>query len=76
MEWLAASLERCILLVEPECANVFQEYGDEDGLRSARNIVQWILEHERCWIQAGYYEDWTERVARQGVGILDPGWLA
>lgn len=65
-----------LVMVKPECVNVFQEYGDEDGLRSARNIVQWILEHEHCRVQDGYYENWTERVAQQGVGVLYPEWLA
>jgi hypothetical protein len=61
--------------VKPECVNVFQEYGDEDELRSARNIVRWILTHERCRIQDGYDEDWTERVAQQGADVLYPEWL-
>jgi hypothetical protein len=64
-----------LVTVKPECVNVFQEHGDEDGLRSARNIVQWILAHERCRVQDGYYEDWTERVAQQGADVLYPEWL-
>jgi len=52
--------------------NVFQEYGDEYELRSAREIVRWMIEHNRCRIQDEYYKDWTERVAQQGVEVLYP----
>jgi len=45
-------------------------------LRSARNIVRWVIEHSRCRIEDEYREDWTERVAQQGVGILYPEQLA
>jgi hypothetical protein len=83
-EWV--SKERCanpsefpyavLVTVKPECVNVFQEYGDKAELRSARNIVRWILEHEQCRVQDEYYEDWTERVAQHGVGVLYPEKLA
>lgn len=61
-----------LVTVKPECVNVFQEYGDKDELLSARNIVRWVIEHNRCRIQDEYYTDWTERVAQQGVGVLYP----
>jgi hypothetical protein len=61
-----------LVTVTPECVNVFQEYGDEDGLRSARNIVRWVIEHNRCRIEDEYRADWTERVSREGVGVLYP----
>ena len=59
-----------LVTVKPECVNVFQEYGDEMELRSARDIVGWVIEHSRCRIQDEFYEDWTERVAQDGVGVL------
>ena len=55
--------------------NVYQEWGDEDGLRSARHIVRWVLEHHRCNIQDEYYKDWTEQVAQRGVDVLYPDQL-
>ena len=61
-----------LVTVKPERMNVYQEWGDEDGLRSAREIVRWVIEHNRCRIQDEYYKDWTERVAQQGVGVLYP----
>jgi len=61
-----------LLTVKPDCVNVFQEYGDEYELRSAREIVRWMIEHNRCRIQDEYYKDWTERVAQQGVEVLYP----
>jgi len=64
----------CVVLitVKPEHVNIFQEYGDEDDLRSARNIVRWLIEHNHCRIKDEYREDWTERVSQQGVGVLYP----
>lgn len=61
-----------LVTVKPECVNVYQEWGDEDRLRSARGIVRWMIEHYDCRIQDEYYADWTERVAQQGVGVLYP----
>ena len=61
-----------LVTVKPEWVNLFQEYGDEDRLRSARDIVRWMLEHHRCRIEDEYREDWTERVVRDGVGVLYP----
>ena len=65
-----------LVTVKPEWVNVFQEYGDEDRLRSARNIVRWVIEHNHCRIEDEYREDWTERIAQQGVGALYPEQLA
>lgn len=50
-------------------------YGDEDRLRSARDIVSWMVELHRCRIEDEYREDWTERVMREGVGVLYPAQL-
>jgi hypothetical protein len=61
-----------LVTVKPDHVNVFQEYGNKSGLRSARNIVRWILEHARCRVGDGYGDDWTERVAQHGVGVLYP----
>ena len=64
-----------LVTVKPDHVNVFQEYGDEDRLRSARDIVRWIIEHNRCRVEDEYREDWTERVAQQGAGVLYPAQL-
>jgi hypothetical protein len=61
-----------LVTAKPEWVNVFQEYGDEDRLRSARDIVRWIIEHNRCRIEDEYRADWTDKVARDGVGVLYP----
>jgi len=61
-----------LVTVKPEYVNVFQEYGDEARLRSARNIVRWMIEHNRCRIEDEYGKDWTERVTADGVGVLYP----
>src|SRR5262249_5170743 len=34
-----------LVTVKSDQINVFQEYGDKAKLRSARDIVKWILEH-------------------------------
>jgi hypothetical protein len=65
-----------LVTVKPDCINVFQEYGNKIRLRSARNIVRWVLENTHCRIEDGYRNDWTERVAQQGVGVLYPEQLA
>jgi hypothetical protein len=61
-----------LITVTPERMNVFQEYGDKEELRSARNIVRWVIGHDRCRVQDEYYNDWTDRVAQQGVEVLYP----
>lgn len=61
-----------LVTVSCECMNVYQEWGDEDRLRSARNIVRWTLEHNRCRVEDEYHVDWTERVVQQGVNVLYP----
>ncbi|HEX2690922.1 MAG TPA: hypothetical protein VHN14_30120 [Kofleriaceae bacterium] len=55
--------------------NVFQEYGDEYDLRSARDFVRWIIEWQPCLVKDEYRFDWTEQVQREGVGVLYPSWL-
>jgi hypothetical protein len=65
-----------LVTVKPDCINVLQEYANKLRLRSARNIVSWLLERKRCRIQDGYRNDWTERVAQQGVDALYPEQLA
>lgn len=61
-----------LVTVNPEWVNVFQEYGDEDRLRGARDIVSWIVAHPHCRIEDEYRQHWTDRVAREGVGVLYP----
>lgn len=65
-----------LVTVKPERVNIYQEWGDEDSLRSARSILRWILEVQHCRVQDEYRNDWTERVAREGVGILYPAQLS
>lgn len=65
-----------LVAVSLERVNIYQKWGDEDGLRSARNITRWILEHNRCRVMDEYYDDWTERVAQRGVETLYPESLA
>jgi hypothetical protein len=65
-----------LVTVSPDCINVLQEYGNKVRLRSARNIVSWLLDHTRCRVQDEYSNDWTERVAQQGVAVLYPEQLA
>lgn len=61
-----------LVRVKPDEINVFQEYGDKYDLRSARDFVRWLLEQQPCTIQDEYSADWTERVRREGVGVLYP----
>jgi hypothetical protein len=61
-----------LVTVKPDHVNVFQEYGDKAKLRSARDIVRWILEREQYRIGDEYSNDWTERVAQHGVNVLYP----
>jgi hypothetical protein len=61
-----------LVTVNPDHVNIFQEYGDKVKLRSARDIVRWIIDHGQYRIEDEYYNDWTERVAQQGVGVLYP----
>jgi hypothetical protein len=63
---------RALVTVKPDCINVVQEFANEMRLRSARNIVRWLVEHTRCRVEDEYNKDWTERVAREGVGVLYP----
>ena len=61
-----------LVTIKPEHVNVFQEYGDEARLRSARTIVRWVIEHSRFRIEDEYGKDWTEEVAQRGIGVLYP----
>jgi hypothetical protein len=61
----------CVLVtVERGEIMVYQEYGDEYDLRSARDFVRWFIEQQSCAIKDGYGFDWTEQVQREGVGVL------
>jgi hypothetical protein len=60
------------ITVDTECVHVAQEFGDAPQLRSARALVSWILQHQPCRIEDEYGTDWTDRVAREGVGVLYP----
>lgn len=64
-----------LVTVEPNVINVFQEYGDEDDLRSAREFVRWVIDQQPCRIEDEYRSDWTEQVRREGVGVLYPSQL-
>jgi hypothetical protein len=64
-----------VTTIQPDVINVFQEYGDEYGLRSARDFVRWVIERQPCLVKDEYYRDWTEQVQREGVGVLYPPWL-
>jgi hypothetical protein len=64
-----------LVTVQPDVINVFQEYGDDYDLRSARDFVRWIIEQQPCLVKDEYDRDWTEQVQREGVGVLYPPWL-
>lgn len=61
-----------LVTVKPEEVNVFQQYGDDYRLRSAREIVRWVLDHYKVRIEDDLMKDWTERVAKEGVDVLYP----
>ena len=61
-----------LITLKTDCINVFQEYGNALRLRSARSIVRWLLDQTQSRIEDEYRNDWTERVAQQGVGVLYP----
>lgn len=65
-----------LITVKPDCINVFQEHGNKVRLRSARSFLRWLMDHTRCRIEDEYATDWTERIAREGVGPLYPEQLA
>jgi hypothetical protein len=61
----------CVLVtVQRDEIMVYQEYGDEYDLRSARDFVRWFIEQQSCVIKDGYGFDWTEQVRHEGVGVL------
>jgi hypothetical protein len=63
----------CVLVtLKPEEINVFQEYGDEDPLRSAREFVKTVIDETGCEVEDEYGTSWTERVRREGVNVLYP----
>lgn len=61
-----------LITVQADMINIFQEYGDKPELRSARDFVRWVIEHQPCLIKDEYRHDWTEQVQREGVGVLYP----
>lgn len=61
-----------LITVNPDCINVLQEFANRSRLKSARNIVRWLLAHTRCRVEDGLYNDWTARVAEHGVDVLYP----
>jgi hypothetical protein len=61
-----------LVTAKPDCINIFQEYGNKNGLFSARRITSWLIEHNKCRIEDEYFKDWTDLVIQQGVGILYP----
>lgn len=64
-----------LVTVEADCVHVQQEFGDEHRLRNTRSFVRWLLGEQSCRIEDEYGTDWTERVAREGVGVLYPATL-
>lgn len=64
-----------LVTVEPNVINVVQEYGDKYQLRSARDFVRWVIERHPCRIEDEYRDDWTDKVQREGVGVLYPSKL-
>lgn len=63
------------MTIEPDHVRIAQEFGDAPQLRSARTILSWILQHQAFRIEDEYGTDWTERVAREGIGVLYPATL-
>lgn len=61
-----------LVTVQPDVINVFQEYGDKHDLRSARDFVRWVFDHQPCVVKDEYRVDWTQQVQREGVGVLYP----
>jgi hypothetical protein len=61
-----------LITVQADCVNVLQEFANRLRLKSARNIVRWLLDHTRCRIEDSFSADWTARVAEHGVDVLYP----
>jgi hypothetical protein len=61
-----------LVTIKPDRITVAQEFANETRLRSARDIVRWLLEQTQSRIEDEYGNDWTERVARDGVDVLYP----
>ena len=61
-----------LVTIKPEEINVFQEYGNEEKLRSAREFVKTVIEETGCEVLDEYGTSWTERVRQEGVGVLYP----
>ena len=38
-----------------------------EGLRSALDIVSWMIQHNHVRVMDEYQEDWTDKVAKEGV---------
>ncbi|MEJ2611632.1 MAG: hypothetical protein P8179_16530 [Candidatus Thiodiazotropha sp.] len=63
----------CVLVtIKPDEINVFQEYGNDFGLTTAREFVKMIIDETGCKVSDEYGTDWTERVRHEGVGVLYP----
>jgi hypothetical protein len=63
----------CLVIVTPERVAVLQEYADRDGLRSARELVRWLVTQLDPEIQDERGADRTEIVRTQGVdGLYGP----
>jgi hypothetical protein len=67
----------CVLvtIMKPDEINVFQEYGNNFGLTTAREFVKMIIDETGCKVSDEYGTDWTERVRHEGVGVLYPARL-
>lgn len=63
----------CVLVtIKPDEINIFQEYGNDDKLRSAREFVGMIVDETGCEVLDEYGKNWTDQVRLYGVGVLYP----
>ena len=62
----------CLIDVTPEQVTVLQENGTAEQLRSARELVSWILQRFACHIEDDYKADITELYREVGVGAFYP----
>lgn len=64
-----------IIDVTPEYVSIFLEHGDDDKLRSARELLRWMIARFEPIIEDEYGKDWTDRIRREGVDVLYPSGL-
>lgn len=68
----------CVALIHvaADSVNVFQEYADEDKLRSARKFVRWMLARYRCRVEDEYQRSWTAEAQASNAEVLYPAPMA